>query len=117
AWRMRGAGVGAAPAVAAVAAVSAVSEEAEEAEEAEGYDFLPVVALGELEEREPWEVRWAALKEASGGLMAEFPPAPVAAEPLEPPAAEEPEPSVPLVAAEPEGEPPAPEEPGPSAAP
>ncbi|MEU3921019.1 DUF6350 family protein [Streptomyces sp. NPDC029004] len=111
AWRMRGAGVVAAP---AVSAMSTMSEEADQPEEAEGYDFLPLVALGELEEREPWEVRLAALKEASGGLMAEFPPAPV---PAEPPVAEEPEPSVPLVAAEPGGEQPAPEEPGPSAAP
>ncbi|MET7616455.1 DUF6350 family protein [Streptomyces sp. NPDC005408] len=54
-------------------------------------EFLRV---GACEVREPRETRWAALKEASGGLMAEFPP-------REPP--------------EPEVDPPVPEGPGPSA--
>ncbi|TQK52366.1 hypothetical protein FBY35_2798 [Streptomyces sp. SLBN-118] len=121
AWRRRrGAGVPAEPDVSGVSDVSvsevSVSDVFDDSEEAEGYDFLPVAAL---EAREPQEARWAAPKEASGGLMAEFAPAPSAVtEPEgEPPAPEEPGPSAPPCVTEPKDDPPASKEPGPSVPP
>ncbi|MFD6329987.1 DUF6350 family protein [Streptomyces niveus] len=42
------------------------------------YDFLP---MDDWHDRDTQEARWAAIKEASGGLMTDFPPAPPTPEP------------------------------------
>ncbi|MEU9194841.1 cell division protein PerM [Streptomyces hundungensis] len=49
----------------------------------EAYDFLPLGEAGLWHEEGAREARWAALKEASGGLMADIPP--TASTPLAPP--------------------------------
>ncbi|MEV8344057.1 cell division protein PerM [Streptomyces niveus] len=68
------------------------------------YDFLP---MDDWHDRDSQEARWAAIKQASGGLMTDFPPAPPAPEPESGPQPE------PKLATKPEPEPEAPTKPKP----